>query len=225
MPHYFGSQSAFVGKSTQSPLEQRQAIVRQTLDQLGKIPNCTVLTCGISGQSAVDLDWLFQCTDPRLLVYELIYALEARLDQYDYFMIVEDDIHVPLATIDNILSFDKHSALTECLHPNRLEIDEHGKKCVDLQAMPGWTDDTLVFQNRTFQTAINPHSAFMMLSGKKLSHAFSQIDKNFKGIVVGGYMASAFAHIHHPFKLFRCREDLEFHHVVHLDHWLNPEQV
>ncbi|MDT8407005.1 MAG: hypothetical protein RQ715_07120 [Methylococcales bacterium] len=225
VPHYFGQQSAFVGKSTRSGLEQRQAIVKQTLQQLNTLPHCEVKACGIEGQSAIVLDWLFDCPDPRLLVYEVIYALEKKLPDYDYFMVVEDDILVPAATVHNILAFDRHHPKHYCLHPNRLEIDRQGKKCIDLLAMPGWLDATLTFHGKTLQTAVNPHSAFMMLSRAKLAMALSQIDTTFKGIIVGGYMASAFAHIHSPFQLFRCRDDLDFHHVIHLDHWLNPEDL
>jgi hypothetical protein len=62
----------------------------------------------------------------------------------------------------------------------------------------------------------------------KLDVISQEVDPSFRGLLIGGPMASAFAHYHLPFRLFRCTDGLDFHTIQHLDtmEWqpLNPVQ-
>lgn len=58
-----------------------------------------------------------------------------------------------------------------------------------------------------------------MVSQAKLAYALEHVDLGFRGTKIGGPMASAYANFHVPFDLYRCVNDFEFHHVLHLDRW------
>ena len=88
--------------------------------------------------------------------------------------------------------------------------------------MPGWTDKRKVFKGHELCVAENPHSAFLFLSARKMELVANTIQPDFRGHVIGGTMASAFAYFHSPFKLFRPYNNLDFHIIEHLDHWMNP---
>ncbi len=94
---------------------------------------------------------------------------------------------------------------------------------MDLRALPGWTLQERRFAGHQLRTALNPHSALLVLSRAKLTYALRHIDLAFRGPVVGGPMASAYAHFHKPFTLWRCSDDLRYHSVVHLDDWLGGQ--
>ncbi|WP_152669490.1 hypothetical protein [Synechococcus sp. GFB01] len=51
----------------------------------------------------------------------------------------------------------------------------------------------------------------------KLDIIAREVDPRFRGTVIGGPMASAFAHYHKPFRLFRPIDGLDFHTIQHLD--------
>jgi hypothetical protein len=137
-------------------------------------------------------------------------------------MVVEDDILVPAQVIRNALAFDRENPLEDCLLPNRVELMDEGPQCVDLRAMPGWERARKRFRGIELRVARNPHSGMLLLSRAKLEHAVAQVDRGFRGILVGGPMASALAYFHRPFRLFRPYENLHFHRVIHLDHWQGP---
>lgn len=222
--HYFGPSPRFVGKSTSSPAQDRLRHVRRVLDNLRGQPGLEVIVCGISGRSLVPLDIDFVGLDnPEMLVYEALNRLADHAPDYDYFMAVEDDILVPPQVLANIMEFDRQHAVNECLHPNRLEYGEGGVYCVDLRAMPGWTGPRTTFRGIELCVAQNPHSGFLMLSREKFAYGLESTDRAFRGRFLGGYMGSAFAHYHRPFLLYRPYENLEFHSIVHLDHWLGPD--
>jgi hypothetical protein len=221
--HYFGSEPEFVGKSTNSAAEQRLRHVRKAAANLRRQRGVEVRVCGIGGCSLVPVDIDFSGLQrPEHLVYEALNWIADQLDDYDYFMVVEDDILVPRHVLENILAFDQGHAIDECLHPNRLERRAEGVDCVDLRAMPGWQDRSMSFRGVELRVAKNPHSGFLMLSREKFSFGLERIDRAYRGRFLGGFMSSAFAHYHRPFALYRPYRDLQFHSVVHLDHWLGP---
>jgi hypothetical protein len=221
--HYFGHESAFIGCSTQRDNTERDSIVHRVVSQLRILPQTEVVICGINGQALLPVDLDFSgLTDPRLLVYEVLARLAGYIDQYDYFLVIEDDIHVPRQVIDNIILFDRENPVSDCLHPNRLEIVNGRRECVDLKAMPGWTTVRKTYRGHRLQVAVNPHSAFLMLSRPKLEYALGSLDPGFRERILGGYMASAFAYYHQRFELYRPYRDLHFHSITHLDHWMNP---
>lgn len=163
------------------------------------------------------LDEDFTPEDPRLLVYESLGRMADRLAEFDWFINLEDDIELNEATFRNALDFERLSRPEECLLPNRMELRASGPQCIDLLALPGWTQQERSLFGRTFRVARNPHSGLLMLSRDKFAYALQSVDRSFRDRVVGGLMASAYAHYHRPLTLYRCFDDPSFHSVVHLD--------
>ena len=85
--------------------------------------------------------------------------------------------------------------------------------------MPGWTTQERKFRGRVFRVAVNPNSALLLLSRRKFAYALKYVDRAYRGIFIGGMMASAYAHFHKPLSLYRAFDQPDFHAVVHQDEW------
>lgn len=222
--HFYGPSAGFAGKSTSQTPQARKAIVERCLASVREaIPQAEIRVCGVPGRSLIPVDVPFAgLEDPRQLVYASLNRMADEVDRYDWFINLEDDIELRPQAWKNAQEFEPGSLPNECLLPNRLELREGRALCVDLLAMPGWTTQQQTFKDRTFRVALNPHSALLMLSRAKLRYALRHVDRSYRGPVIGGLMASAYAHFHRPLSLYRCFDDPEFHSVVHLDHWAGP---
>lgn len=223
--HYFGAPAGFEGRSTDASNASRAAAVEACIEQLRAIEGAEVRVCGIPGRSLVpiDIDLSQVAVDPKLLIYESLAHQAGHLDEYDYFINIEDDVLMPAATFLNVVEFDRESLPNEVLHPNRLEIDDTGEPfCVDLKALPGWTYQRRPWRGRELRVALNPHSALLVLSRDKFRYALEHIDRSYRGRFLKWEMDSAFAYYLSPFALFRPYEDLTFHTVTHLDRWAGP---
>ena len=221
--HFFGPSPGFVGRSTSQDPEGRRRVVQRCLASLrAAIPQADIRVCGVPGRALLPLDEEFRLEDPRLLVYESLNRMAERLGDYDWFVNLEDDIELRPEAWRNALAFEEGSLPNECLLPNRMEPRGTGEQCVDVQAIPGWTQHERQFRGRTFRVAVNPHSAILMLSREKLAFALRHVDRSFRGHVIGGPMASAFAHFHRPLALYRSFDDPGFHSVLHLDPYGGP---
>lgn len=221
--HFFGASPGFIGKSTSQDPEARRRVVERCLAALrAAIPQADIRVCGVPGRALVPLDEEFHLEDPRLLVYESLNRMADRLGNYDWFVNLEDDIELRPGAWRNALDFEEGSLSNECLLPNRMEQRGTGEQCIDVQAIPGWTQHERRFLGRTFRVAVNPHSGILMLSREKLAFALRHVDRSFRGHVIGGPMASAFAHFHRPLVLYRCFDDPVFHSVLHLDPYGGP---
>lgn len=220
--HYFGDPVGFEGRSTDQRREHRQAIVAACLEGLRALPGAEVKVCGIEGRALekIDIDFSYIRDDPKLLIYESLAHMAQRGEDYDYYINIEDDIFLPTETFANVIEFDRESLLNEVLHPNRLEVDEAGRRfCVDLKALPGWTYQRRTYRGRELRVARNPHSAVLILSRDKFRYALQHIDASYRGRFLNYEMDSAFAYYHSPLCLYRPYEDLDFHTVTHLDRW------
>jgi hypothetical protein len=220
--HYFGQPVGFEGRSTDGDRDERRAIVERCVEGLRRLPGVVVQVCGIEGRSLlpIDLDFSAVRADPKLLVYESLAHMTGRLDEFDYFVNVEDDILVPPETLANVVEFDRDSFPNEVLHPNRLEMDATGEPfCVDLRAMPGWIHQRRTHRGRELRVARNPHSAVLILSRDKFRYALRHVDPAYRGRFLNYEMDSAFAWYHSPLSLYRPYDDLAFHTVTHLDQW------
>jgi len=187
-----------------------------------------VRVCGFPQFSLlpIDLD-LSYIREPRHIVYESIERMFDELDDYDFFLNIEDDILVADEVIETCIAFNSLSSLNEVYLPNRMERRADGSLyCVDLLVMPGWDGSFhRDFRNTTLGIAKNPHSALSLLSRKQMNYAAQRVNLSRREIVVGGFMASAYANLHAPFLLWRARSDVVAHHVIHLDNWLqSPSQ-
>ena len=227
--HYFGQSGDFVGGSTTGEAGQRLHIVNACVFALSELPNADIdlRICGIGGSTLLALDMDYgHLEDPTELVYESLYDMASYVEDYDYFINIEDDILVPAKTWLNVLEFDQSCLVNEILHPNRMEVDDTGfRYCVDLYGNPSWTHQMKRFQGQTLRVAVTPHSGILIMSRDKLLYALSEIDRSFRGIVFARGMESALAHFHGPFSLYRASDDLEFHHVSHLDRWKHSPPV
>lgn len=222
--HFYGHNPQFIGKSSTQAAEVRKQIIEKCLLQLQEIESMDIKICGIEGYSLLPIDINFPDikNTPTLLIYESINYMVQYLDQYDYFINIEDDILLPKETFVNITQFDKVSLVNEILHPNRLEVDAKGNNyCVDLSAFGYWSFQRKFFLNKELRVNINPHSGIMILSQAKFRYAISNIDLSFRGIILAKEMESAFAHFHSPFSLYRPFENIGFHYIMHLDKWIS----
>jgi len=220
--HYYGKNSDFKGKSTESVAEERLKTINTCINQLKKIESIDIKICGISGFSLLPIDIDFQNikSKPTYLVYESLNYMKTFINQYDYFINVEDDIFVPEETIQNVIEFDKTAFLNEVLHPNRLETDGFNEKyCTDIYALRTWTYQQKEYLGKTIRTALNPHSAILIMSRDKLAYAFKHIKPDFREIIIGKEMASAYTYFHQAFVLYRSYSDINFHYVEHMDTW------
>jgi hypothetical protein len=220
--HYFGTPVGFQGRSTDGDAGGRRSIVAACLDGLRALPGIEVNVCGIAGNAleTIDIDFRQIRDDPKMLVYESLAHMAGRAGEYDYYINIEDDILLPIATFDNVVAFDAVSLLNEVLHPNRVETDETGRTfCVDTEVMPGWTYQRRTYRGHELRVARNPHSAVLILSRAKLDYALEHIDLTYRGRFLTYEMDSALAYYLSPFSLYRPYEDLAFHTVTHLDRW------
>jgi len=157
-----------------------------------------------------------------MLIYSSIAHMASYLDEYDYFLNIEDDIYIPPQTVRNVFAFDETSGVSEVLHPNRIEFEDGAPFCVDLRAMPGWTTSRRTFARHALAVALNPHSGLMLLSRAKFAYAQQHVDFRRRERIIGDLMASAYCNVHAPFALWRSFDDIGYHTVEHLDRWMGP---
>ena len=144
--HYFGRAVGFEGlaqpRSTTGDDGHRRLIVAACLDALRALPGAEVNVCGIAGNAleTIDIDFSQALSDPRMLPFESLAHMARRVDEYDYFINIEDDILVPPETFANVVAFDQESLVNEVLHPNRIEEDETGRVLLRRPQSHPWLD-------------------------------------------------------------------------------------
>lgn len=223
--HFYGKNTLFSGKSSSQEPAIRKKIVEKTLESLEKIPNIEIILCGVGPNSLLPLQLDFNnIEDPRFLVYESLNHMINNTDNYDYFINIEDDIILPEETIQNIFEFDKHFLINECLLPNRIEVNQDKRVCIDLVAKPGWTSQMREFNGSPVRVALNAHSGISILSREKIQYLKNYVDLTKKELIIGGYMASAYAKIHSPFCMYRYFNELHKNIIIHQDHWVPEPQ-
>lgn len=220
--HYYNPQQkeGFKGGSTVNTTG-RETIVHQALNALRNIPNCDVKVCGLKGFTVrgIEVDIDFTGIKPWNLVYESLNYMHNFVNEYDYFINIEDDILLKESILHNVIEFDTIHKIDEVFLPNRVEVEDGKFRFVDLRS--GWKKDlpTIIFKSRILQIANNFHSAILILSTKKYKYGYEKLNPMFREVWWGGPMASAYAYFHIPFKLYRNSQLTEFHSVQHLDHW------
>lgn len=222
--HYFNPQGPFGGRSKHQDPQVRRAIVERALFSLRALREFDVRVCGHGGQSLVPLDFDLcdRTANPQFLVFEALQMLQEFRESYDYFLVVEDDILLSADVWRNVLSFDAHYAEASSqrwiFHPNRIEYRrDQTPFCIDLAVVRRRIGEPIRFEGRELQEHENPHSGLLLVNRAKLNIIAQDVDPSFRGSVIGGPMASAFAHYHKPFRLFRCIDGLDFHTIHHLD--------
>jgi hypothetical protein len=230
--HYYGKSSNFTGQSSLKNAEGRKKTVLKCLENLQRINDIDIKVCGIKGNNLVEIDIDFSfLKDPTFLPYETLAHMSRFLEDYDYFIYVEDDILLPYQTFLNVVEFDKTAQIGEMLQPNRLETDFIGNTyCVDLLPIPRgflnlsddpreWTSQFKEFSGKQLRVSESKLSAILIMSRDKLRYALTKIDINFRGIVFVTAIESALYYFSSPFALYRSCLDLDFHYVLHLNRW------
>lgn len=220
--HYYSDKniSEFPGKSATQDEIIRKSIVEKVIKELKTIPNVDVKICGIKGHSLFEIDKDYShIENPAFLVYSSIEWMFSQIDDYDYFINIEDDILLTRDTFREIIEFDKENLINKCYHPNRMEYEGGVEYCTDFKARSGWENISMMYKGKEVKVAKNPHSGLAILSKPKMLYACDKVDLKRRDIIIGYYMASAFANVNSPFFLYRSFPDLSRHKVVHLDNW------
>jgi hypothetical protein len=222
--HYYNPQGQFGGKSKYQDADIRRSCVERSLFSLKALRDLDVKICGHHGRALVPLniDLSDVSPNPQFLVYEALRLLHDYRHDYDRFLVVEDDLLLSADQFYNSelfnIQFGKVSSSRWILHPNRIEY-RSGKKpyCIDLEVVRRRKKDPLLFDGRLVQEHENPHSGLLNVTSDQLEIIRQEVDPRFRGAVIGGPMASAFAHYHKPFRLFRLIDGLDRHTIQHLD--------
>lgn len=232
IPHYFseskGKKNLGQWKSVSQDPDVRRHYVEQTisslrtLESLSEVATVDVQVCGIRKKSLVSLDIEFDKTEPLHVVFETLNWMLKKRNEYDYYLLVEDDILVPKDVLSNIIAFDKISMPNEVFHPNRIEVENDISYNTDLNTYGHWTTQLKLFCDKRLVVNVNPHSALFILSANKFNYCADHANIDFRGLYRigefrGGMMASAFANFLSPMSLYRTYDDLTFHYVVHQD--------
>jgi hypothetical protein len=229
--HYFNPRGPFGGKSKHQNSELRRQIVERALFSLKTLHHLDVRVCGHGGHSLVplDLDLENRTTNPQFLVFEALQLLQDFREDYDQFLVVEDDLLVSADVFYNVATFNaqfgKSSIHRWILHPNRIEFQRGSNPfCIDLSVVRRRLGDPIDFDGRQLQEHENPHSGLLLVDRAQLEIIRQEVEPTFRGSVIGGPMASAFAHYHRPFRLFRFIDGLDRHTIQHLDpmDWQQP---
>jgi hypothetical protein len=176
--HYFGKTSVFVGKSTAGYAQSRRQIVQEAVARLRALPGeIDIRVCGFPEASLVPIDLdLSAIGEPRFIVYESIERMFAVIDDYDWFLNIEDDIFVHHDLVANAAAFAAASEVNEVWLPNRMEERADGAlSCVDLEAMPGWTGLERCFLGETLGVAHNHLSGLIVVSREQMRYASTRV--------------------------------------------------
>ncbi len=223
--HYWDPKQkiGFKGKATMKN-PKRKAIVERVVEAMKAIPGCDVKICGISGKSLVPIDQSFKDTPATNIAYQSLNLMRHFVDEYDYFINVEDDVLIGQDVINNIVEFDETSAINELLLPNRIEQEEEEWSLLDLKFYAGWERGKKMFKGSPICIAKNHHAGCMIMSTMKYKAMIGMLDSKFNRVWFGGPMASAYAYFHSPFGLYRNYHPTKFHTIFHLDKWEHNQE-
>jgi hypothetical protein len=225
--HYFDKNAAFDGRSKHQLESVRREIVTRALSALQSVKGVDVSICGFKDRHLVpiDIDLSERTDNPQFMMYEALGSLQEYRGKYDYFMVVEDDILVGPDVFNSTYEFDRQFSVDQIFLPNRLEIDGQKVSCVDTYWNPGTTGDKADFNHRQLKVFKNPHSGLLIVSKEKLDYLVPRVDAAYREKFIGGFMASAFAHYHRPFRLYRVADGYDFHTIMHLDRYVPPKRT
>jgi hypothetical protein len=232
VPHYFAGRTGNTNLGQWKSVSQQPDIRRRYVEQaisslrnlssLPEVAKVDVRVCGIRGNALVSVDVEFDEPEPLFLVFDTLSWMLERRQDYDYYLLVEDDILVPGEVLSNAIAFDRVSMVNEVFHPNRIEREKGIAYNTDLKTFGHWTTQRKLFSGRQLVVNTNPHSAVFVLSARKFNYCADHADLGLRGRFrigefSGGMMASAFANFLSPVSLYRVYDDLTFHYVVHQD--------
>jgi hypothetical protein len=136
--------------------------------------------------------------------------------------VAENDLLLNVDLFHNVELFNAQYGSTSShrwiLHPKRSEYRNGVQPfCIDLAVVRRRLAAPIQFAGCQLQEYENPNSGLLLVKSEQLEIIHQDVDPNFHGTVIGGPMASAFAHYHRPFQLFRFNSSLDRHVIQHLD--------
>lgn len=230
IPHYFGVTDFSGGSTDLKNSESRKRFVERTITQvwrLNSLFNIDVVICGIDGKSLVslDLDVTNQVNSSQHVAWAALAYLGSRLEAYDYFLYVEDDILIPKFVLRRMILASQKLEANEIFLPNRVEFLFGCPVAVDLFALPGWTSYCKTLQGKSLGEAVNPHSGLLFMSRAQWELVCREVDFTKPQVTIGAYVASALARAHQGFHLLRERSIIPTHFVIHQDCWIIRNNV
>jgi hypothetical protein len=229
IPHFFKGildKIALYGSEDSNNFEVRHAIVNSCFENvkstLGNLDlDYEIFTIGNKGSNLLDIDIEVSSDNPRFIPWAAFdYAYEIS-SEFDFVLVLEDDILVSENTIQELISFNSDQNASEyILIPNRLETIDEVQFCTDMIAMPGWKSAGINIKGKLYRESINIHSGVLLLSVSKFNAAYEARPFKVPTIIIGGYMASAFANMHAYFRILRALPTSTEMPVIHTDSWV-----
>jgi len=113
--------------------------------------------------------------DPMFVEFRLQEEFVERVEKFDWFLFIEDDIVLYDAfVLEKLEKFNLQSGYeTAILYPNRLEMYQGTKRYIDLiiESDLSWNQlSSVEIEGVKFAEFNNPHSAFYCLSRKQMKH-------------------------------------------------------
>ncbi len=178
-----------------------------------------IIYIGIAGANILELQIEINPADPRYIPWMAIDYAYLRADEYDFIIVMEDDIQTRKGTLLRLLKFNSEVDSELILIPNRIEKYRSKTYCPDLISMPGWKAPPFVFQNLVLREPINIHSGIVAMSSSRFKLAYKSKPFNTPTIIIGDYMASAFANIHAYQRIVRALPPMDQITLFHEDNW------
>jgi hypothetical protein len=226
--HYFGapedSVAALAACTNVAAQAHREQVVKRTVAWLKRLSACLdmdIVIGGVRGKNLLplDIDYTGELETHWHILWRLFADAQRQLDNYEYLLVLEDDILVPRHTIERMLAAGRElEDVRHAIFPNRIEFLRGFPVVPDLIALPGWTAQTINWRSKTWYRAKNPHSAILFL-GRHQSEEFRKVDFSRPHITIGEYTTSAFERAHSGYSLFRERTRFPVHCVIHQDGW------
>jgi hypothetical protein len=218
--HYYNPnrKGGFQGGSTIENPEREKGVLK-VIDSVRQIEGCDVFVCGCGKNTypSIKLDKDFDGINPHWLLYETLNWMGSRIEEYDYFVCLEDDTLMGQDVLHNVIEFDKQAGLDEILHPSRIERSENGINFIDLQIRKRWTQKRKKCEGEQLAESENYNSSISIFSKEKFRKAINMLNPDFREIWFGGPMASAHAYFNSPFTLYRDFSKSLYHVVEHTD--------
>ena len=229
IPHYFGPAENIPGgfnggSHDEARRARRERAVKRTviwLKRLSSITSVEIAVGGIQGRNIlpIDIDYSGRIASTFHILWHLLADAQQQFDNYDYILVLEDDILVPRRTIQRMVIAGQELAHTNnIIFPNRIELAAGMPVAVDLIAVRGWKGQSITWQSQTWYEANNPHSGFLFIS-RRQGDRFLEMDFTCPTRTMHEFTTSAFERAHSGYRLLRERRMIPRHYVFHQDSW------
>jgi hypothetical protein len=182
-----------------------------------------VIKIGMKRSSLIDLDLEIETENPRFLPWVAMDHANELSINYDFVIVMEDDIQINSLTLSELISFNSQAHSDTILIPNRVEQFMERQFCTDLIAMSGWKSPSISLKGKNYREPVNIHSGMLLLTSEKFRMAYTNRPFKEPTKIIGDYMASAFANMHAYFKILRALPTSNEVTVLHLDSWVQRQ--